>query len=92
VIFGCIPVIIGDNIVLPFADAIPCEEIGVFVDKKDVPNLDTILTFIPLEVILRKKRLLANPFVGFNSLVVEHKMKRITDVKKNWKKMILLIS
>ena len=76
VIFGCIPVIIGDNIVLPFADAIPWEEIGVFVDKKDVPNLDTILTFIPLEVILRKKRLLANPSVGFNSLVVEHKMKK----------------
>jgi hypothetical protein len=61
VIFGCIPVIIGDNIVLPFADAISWEEIGVFVDKKDVPNLDTILTFIPLEVILRKQRLLANP-------------------------------
>jgi len=76
VIFGCIPVIIGDNIVLPFADAIPWEEIGVFVEKKDVPNLDTILTFISLEVILRKQRLLANPSVGFNSLVVEHKMKK----------------
>ncbi|KAL3575554.1 hypothetical protein D5086_023655 [Populus alba] len=28
VIFGCIPVIIADDIVLPFADAIPWEEIG----------------------------------------------------------------
>ncbi|KAJ6866521.1 hypothetical protein NC652_037922 [Populus alba x Populus x berolinensis] len=37
----------GDDIVLPFADAIPWEEIGVFVDEKDVPNLDTILTSIP---------------------------------------------
>jgi hypothetical protein len=60
-IFGYIPVIIVDDIVLPFADAIPWEEIGVFVDEKDVPNLDTILTSIPPEVILRKQRLLANP-------------------------------
>ncbi|THG19651.1 hypothetical protein TEA_024664 [Camellia sinensis var. sinensis] len=61
VIFGCIPVIIADDIVLPFADAIPWEEIGVFVAEKDVPHLDTILTSIPTEVILRKQRLLANP-------------------------------
>ncbi|KAL1326694.1 hypothetical protein AAHE18_13G247300 [Arachis hypogaea] len=61
VIFGCIPVIIADDIVLPFADAIPWEEIGVFVDEEDVPKLDTILTSIPPEVILRKQRLLANP-------------------------------
>ncbi|KAJ6341399.1 hypothetical protein OIU78_009549 [Salix suchowensis] len=61
VVFGCIPVIIADDIVLPFADAIPWEEIGVFVAEEDVPNLDTILTTIPPEVILRKQRLLANP-------------------------------
>ncbi|GFZ08040.1 exostosin family protein [Actinidia rufa] len=61
VIFGCIPVIIADDIVLPFADAIPWEEIGVYVDEKDVPKLDNILTSIPPEVILRKQRLLANP-------------------------------
>jgi hypothetical protein len=61
VIFGCIPVIIVDDIVLPFADAISWEEIRVFVDEKDVPNLNTILTSIPPEVILRKQRLLANP-------------------------------
>lgn len=61
VVFGCIPVIIADDIVLPFADAIPWEEIGVFVAEKDVPELDTILTSIPTEVILRKQRLLANP-------------------------------
>jgi len=61
VVFGCIPVIIADDIVLPFADAIPWEEIGVFVAEKDVPKLDTILTSIPTEVILRKQRLLANP-------------------------------
>ncbi|KAJ6695116.1 EXOSTOSIN HEPARAN SULFATE GLYCOSYLTRANSFERASE -RELATED [Salix koriyanagi] len=61
VVFGCIPVIIADDIVLPFADAIPWEEIGVFVAEEDVPDLDTILTSIPSEVILRKQRLLANP-------------------------------
>ncbi|EHA8589899.1 putative beta-1,4-xylosyltransferase IRX10L [Cocos nucifera] len=42
-------------------DAIPWEEIGVFVAEKDVPKLDTILTSIPPDVILRKQRLLANP-------------------------------
>ncbi|CBI29266.3 unnamed protein product, partial [Vitis vinifera] len=52
---------LADDIVLPFADAIPWEEIGVFVAEEDVPNLDTILTSIPPEVILRKQRLLANP-------------------------------
>jgi putative beta-1,4-xylosyltransferase IRX10 len=61
VVFGCIPVIIADNIVLPFADAIPWEEIGVFVAEEDVPMLDSILTSIPTDVILRKQRLLANP-------------------------------
>jgi len=61
VVFGCIPVIIDDDIVLPFADAIPWEEIGVFVDEEDVPKLDSILTSIPIENILRKQRLLANP-------------------------------
>nr|TKR90918.1 hypothetical protein D5086_0000228580 [Populus alba] len=52
-----------DDIVLPFVDAMPWEEIGVFVDEKDVPNLNTILTSIPSEVILRKQRLLANPLM-----------------------------
>jgi len=61
VIFGCIPVIIADDIVLPFADAIPWEEIGVFVAEEEVPKLDTILTSISPELILRKQRLLANP-------------------------------
>ncbi|CAI9786853.1 unnamed protein product [Fraxinus pennsylvanica] len=61
VIFGCIPVIIADDIVLPFADAIPWEDIGVFVAEKDVPKLDTILTSIPIDEILRKQRLLGNP-------------------------------
>lgn len=63
VVFGCIPVVIADDIVLPFADAIPWEEIGVFVAEDDVPKLDTILTSIPPEIILRKQRLLANPFM-----------------------------
>ena len=62
VVFGCIPVIIADDIVLPFADAIPWEDIGVFVDEEDVPKLDSILTSIPIEDILRKQRLLAMLF------------------------------
>lgn len=61
VMFGCIPVIIADDIVLPFADAIPWEKIGVFVAEKDVPILDTILSTISHEEVLEKQRLLANP-------------------------------
>lgn len=61
VIFGCIPVIIADDIVLPFADAIPWEKIGVFVEEKDVPILDKILCTINHEEVLEKQRLLANP-------------------------------
>ncbi|KAJ7564651.1 hypothetical protein O6H91_02G027700 [Diphasiastrum complanatum] len=61
VIFGCIPVIIADDIVLPFTDAIPWNEIAVFVPEIDVPKLDTILTSISPDEILRKQRLLANP-------------------------------
>ncbi|KAK8537245.1 hypothetical protein V6N12_043414 [Hibiscus sabdariffa] len=52
-----------DDIVLPFADAIPWEEIGVFVAEEDVPKLDTMLTSIPPEVISRKRRLLANSYM-----------------------------
>jgi hypothetical protein len=47
--------------VLPFADAIPWEKIGVFVAEKDVPNLDKILSLISPEEVLEKQRLLANP-------------------------------
>ncbi|XP_066362703.1 probable glucuronosyltransferase Os01g0926700 [Miscanthus floridulus] len=61
VVFGCIPVVIADDIVLPFADAIPWADIGVFIAEDDVPRLDTILTSIPVEVVLRKQRLLASP-------------------------------
>ncbi|KAJ4953343.1 hypothetical protein NE237_030175 [Protea cynaroides] len=61
-IFGCIPVIIADDIVLPFADVIPWEEIGVFVAEKDVLKLDTILTALPpAELMSKKQKLLANP-------------------------------
>jgi hypothetical protein len=53
--------------VLPFADAIPWKEIGripwkeigVFVEEKDVPKQDTILTSMSIDDILRKQRLLA---------------------------------
>ncbi|TVU34614.1 hypothetical protein EJB05_16451 [Eragrostis curvula] len=63
VVFGCIPVIIADDIVLPFSDAIPWEQISVFVAEKDVPRLDSILTSIPLDDILRRQRLLASDSV-----------------------------
>ncbi|KAK3135381.1 hypothetical protein QOZ80_5BG0418230 [Eleusine coracana subsp. coracana] len=61
VVFGCVPVIVADDIVLPFADAIPWEEIALFVAEEDVPRLDTILASVPPEAVLRKQRLLASP-------------------------------
>eukprot|EP00897_Mesotaenium_endlicherianum_P002125 jgi/Mesen1/1940/ME000146S01018 len=45
-VFGCIPVIIADDIVLPFEDVIPWSEIAVFVPEKDVPQLDSILAAV----------------------------------------------
>ncbi|KAH7301365.1 hypothetical protein KP509_23G022000 [Ceratopteris richardii] len=60
VVFGCIPVIIADDIVLPFADVIPWKEIGVFVAEHDVPNLDAILTSLSAVEILKKQRALAD--------------------------------
>lgn len=59
VVFGCIPVIIADDIVLPFADAIPWNEIGIFVPEKDVPKLDAILTSLTPEEVIWKQRALA---------------------------------
>nr|AGQ53953.1 hypothetical protein [Plantago ovata] len=64
VVFGCIPVIIADDInqiTLPFSDAIPWEEIAIFVAEKNVPILDIILTTVPADAILMKQSLLAEP-------------------------------
>ncbi|GAQ88078.1 Exostosin family protein [Klebsormidium nitens] len=63
VIFGCIPVIIGDDIVLPFSDAIRWDEISVYVAEKDVQNLDTILTAIKPEEIMAMQRKMWKPEV-----------------------------
>ncbi|KAH7425627.1 hypothetical protein KP509_11G063400 [Ceratopteris richardii] len=58
VVFGCIPVIIADDIVLPFADVIPWKEIGVFVAENDVPKLDEILTSLSAAEVLEKQKAL----------------------------------
>jgi hypothetical protein len=46
---GCIPVVISDNIILPFRDFIDWPAITVHVPEKDVPRLDEILSAIPME-------------------------------------------
>ncbi|KAL6841322.1 hypothetical protein ACP4OV_028840 [Aristida adscensionis] len=63
VALGCVPVVVADGIVLPFADAIPWEDAGVFVAEEDVPRLDAVLAAIPPEAVLRKRRLLAGAAV-----------------------------
>ncbi|CAM0149628.1 unnamed protein product [Urochloa decumbens] len=63
VVFGCVPVVVADGVVLPFHDAIPWAEAAVFVAEEDVPRLDTILTSIPPEEVVRRQRMLASPAV-----------------------------
>lgn len=63
VVFGCIPVIIADGIVLPFEDVIPWKDIAVFVPEKDVPQLETILSEITPSQILSMQSKLANPAI-----------------------------
>lgn len=63
VVLGCIPVIIADDIILPFADVIPWDEIAVFVKEGDVPRLDIILSAIDPPTILAKLRHLASPHI-----------------------------
>ena len=58
VTFGCIPVIIADDIVLPFKDVIPWADIAVFVAEKDVTMIGNILKDIPMEEVTKKQRLL----------------------------------
>ncbi|EPS64740.1 hypothetical protein M569_10039 [Genlisea aurea] len=71
IIFGCIPVVIADGIVLPFNDRIRWEEIGIFVAEADVLRLDTILTSIPADEILRKQRLIDDPWMKKTMLFSE---------------------
>lgn len=54
VIFGCIFVIIVDDIVFFFVDVILWEKIGVFVEEKDVFILDKILCIINYEEVFEK--------------------------------------
>lgn len=46
VVLGCVPVIIADDIRLPFSSSIPWSEISVTVAEKDVDRLDTILEHV----------------------------------------------
>ena len=71
VFFGCIPVIIADDIVLPFSDVIPWREIAVFVPEEDVPKLDVILSDIGPQKILDMQRKLSHPAIR-RAVVLAH--------------------
>lgn len=47
IFFECVPVIISDNFVPPFFEALNWESFAVFVLEKDIPNLKNILSSIP---------------------------------------------
>ncbi|KAI5063994.1 hypothetical protein GOP47_0020664 [Adiantum capillus-veneris] len=61
VVFGCIPVIIADDIVLPFKEVIPWDDIAVFVPETDVDKLEHILTSIPVGEVTKKQRMMSDP-------------------------------
>lgn len=43
VVYGCVPVIIADNISLPYSHVIPWSDISLTVREDDLPKLDKIL-------------------------------------------------
>ncbi|CAH2044442.1 unnamed protein product [Thlaspi arvense] len=47
IFYDCVPVIISDNFVPPFFEALNWESFALFVPEKDVPNLKKILMSIP---------------------------------------------
>lgn len=47
IFYECVPVIISDNFVPPFFEALNWESFAVFVLEKDIPNLKNILLSIP---------------------------------------------
>ncbi|KAH7278958.1 hypothetical protein KP509_38G066100 [Ceratopteris richardii] len=63
VVFGCIPVIIADDIVLPFSNMLPWDDMVVFVREKEVDKLEEVLTSITIEEVRRKQRTLSDPAI-----------------------------
>jgi hypothetical protein len=63
VVLGCIPVVIADEIVLPYADAVPWDEIVVAVGERDVARLGEILAAIDSESVTARQRLMRDPRV-----------------------------
>ena len=57
-LLGCIPVVLSDRQELAFEDAIPYDEIIIWVHPNDVFVLDKILRAIPVEDILRRLQIM----------------------------------
>ncbi|KAK4432508.1 putative glycosyltransferase [Sesamum alatum] len=53
---GCVPVLIKDSYVIPFSDVLNWETFAVIVPVKDIPNLKTILTAIPMVKYVKMQR------------------------------------
>ncbi|KAI5394239.1 probable glycosyltransferase At5g03795 [Lathyrus oleraceus] len=60
IFYECVPVIISDNFVPPFFEALDWESFSVVVLEKDIPNLKNILVSIPekryLRLLMRVKK------------------------------------
>eukprot|EP00947_MAST-08B_sp_MAST-8B-sp1_P003430 g3430.t1 len=65
VMMGCIPVIIADNIELPFEQFLDYRSFTVKVAEEDVSRLKEILVSIPPEVIRQKQEMLKKVWVHF---------------------------
>jgi len=54
--FGCIPVIFGDDLVLPFQDVVDWSEFSIKLKEAEAPFLREILLSIPKDTISQKRR------------------------------------
>lgn len=51
--YGCVPVIIANNFVLPLSEVLDWSAFSVIVEEKDIPRLKDILLAIPLRMYLK---------------------------------------
>eukprot|EP00039_Didymoeca_costata_P014184 m.226521 g.226521 ORF g.226521 m.226521 type:complete len:486 (-) comp15965_c0_seq7:4886-6343(-) len=65
ILVGCVPLIIGDDLELPYEWFIDYRQVAVRVSEKNIKNLEEIAKAIPDSVLEKKKRLLQNIWQHF---------------------------
>lgn len=65
ILVGCVPLVIGDDIELPFEWVVDYRSIAVRVAEADVPRLDKIIAGVPNSVLESKRRRLQHIWKRF---------------------------